>query len=186
VDLALFALRIVVGLLFVGHGAQKLFGIFGGAGIDATAATFERIGLRPGRLHATAAGAAELGGGLLLALGLLTPLAAATITAVMSTAIITVHARNGLWNTEKGFEYNLVLIAAAFALVGAGPGAWSLDNALGLDLSGTEWALAALAAGLIGSIGTVLVGRGWEHGPREQGRPGGFGGGSGPAQPHPR
>jgi putative oxidoreductase len=185
-DFTLCALRIVVGLLFVGHGSQKLLGVFGGPGIDATAATFERIGLRPGRLHATAAGCAELGGGLLLALGLLTPLAAATITAVMVTAIIAVHARNGLWNTEKGFEYNLVLIAAAFAIVGAGPGAWSLDSAIGLDLGGTGWALIALAAGLIGSIGTVLIGRGWEHGSRERGRPGGFGGSSGPAQPHPR
>lgn len=184
-NLALLVLRLVVGLLFVGHGAQKLFGVFGGAGIDGTAATFDKIGLRPAQVHATAAGCAELGGGLLLALGLLTPLAAATITAVMVTAVVTVHARNGVWNTEKGFEYNLVLIAAVFAIVGAGPGAWSLDNALGLDLGGTGWALAALAAGLIGSIGTVLIGRGWEHGPRERGRPGGFGGGSGPAQPHP-
>jgi putative oxidoreductase len=185
-DLALFALRIVVGLLFVGHGAQKLFGAFGGAGIDATASNFERIGLGPARLHAITAGCAELGGGLLLALGLLTPLAAAAIVAVMVTAIITVHARNGLWNTEKGFEYNLVLIVAAFAVVGAGPGAWSLDNALGLALSGIGWALAALAAGMIGSIGTVLIGRGWEHGRRERGRAGGFDRGSGPAQAHPR
>ena len=185
-DLTLLVLRLVVGLLFVGHGAQKLFGAFAGAGINGTAATFDKIGLRPARVHATAAGCAELGGGLLLALGLLTPLAAATITAVMVTAIVTVHARNGIWNTEKGFEYNLVLVAAAFAIVGAGPGAWSLDDALGLDLGGTEWALAALFAGLLGSIGTVLIGRGWEHGPRERGRPGGFGGGSGTAQPHPR
>lgn len=185
-DLALLVLRLAVGLLFVGHGAQKLFGAFGGAGIDGTAATFDKIGLRPARVHATAAGCAELGGGLLLVLGLLTPLAAATITAVMVTAIVTVHARNGVWNTEKGFEYNLVLIAAAFAIAGAGPGAWSLDHALGLDLGGAEWALAALAAGLLGSIGTVLIGQGWEHGPRERGRPGGFGGGSGTAQPHPR
>jgi putative oxidoreductase len=186
VNLALLVLRLVVGLLFAGHGAQKLFGAFGGAGIDGTAASFGQIGLRPARVQATAAGCAELGGGLLLALGLLAPLAAATITAVMVTAILTVHARNGIWNTEKGFEYNLVLIAVAFAVVGAGPGAWSLDGALGLGLGGTGWALAALAAGLAGSIGTVLVGRGWEHGPRERGRPGGFGGGSGTAQPHPR
>jgi putative oxidoreductase len=186
VDLALLLLRLIVGLLFVGHGAQKLFGVLGGTGIKGTAAGFEQMGLRPARLHATAAGCAELGGGLLLALGLLTPLAAAAIIAVMVTAIITVHARNGLWNTEKGFEYNLVLIAAAFAVVGTGPGAWSLDHALGLDLSGTEWALIALLAGVLGAIGTVLIGRGWEHGPRERGREGGFGGGSGPAQPHPR
>lgn len=185
-DLALLALRLTVGLLFAGHGAQKLFGAFGGSGIAETAAGFEQMGLRPGRLHATAAGCAELGGGLLFALGLLTPLAAVAIIAVMGTAILTVHARNGLWNTERGFEYNLVLIAVAFALAGAGPGAWSLDGALGLSLSGAAWALGVLAVGLAGAIGTVLIGRGWEHDAREQGRPGGFGGGSGTTHPHPR
>jgi putative oxidoreductase len=158
-NIALLVLRLVVGLLFVGHGAQKLFGSFGGAGIAGTADNFERMGLRPGRLHAAAAGCAELGGGLLLALGLLTPLGTVAITAVMTTAVIMVHARNGLWNTETGFEYNLVLIAAAFAIAGAGPGAWSLDHALGLDLGGTGWASAALAVGVLGAIVTVVAGR---------------------------
>ncbi|HEY7966358.1 MAG TPA: DoxX family membrane protein, partial [Solirubrobacteraceae bacterium] len=90
-------LRLTVGGLFAGHGAQKLFGAFGGGGLAETARTFEKLGLRPGRVHATAAGAAELGGGALLAAGAATPLAAATLTATMITAVDRVHLRNGPW-----------------------------------------------------------------------------------------
>jgi putative oxidoreductase len=159
VEIALLVLRLVVGLGFAAHGAQKLFGAFGGHGIDGTAGFFEQIGLRPGRLHARAAGTAEFVGGLLIALGLLTPFAAAALIAVMTAAVITVHLRNGFFNTAKGFEYNLVLVAVLFALAGIGAGDWSLDNALDLDVAGTGWALAALGAGVIGGLGAVLSGR---------------------------
>ena len=158
-DLALFALRAVVGLLLAGHGAQKLFGAFGGGGLDGTAGIFDNIGLRPGWLHARAAGAMEFVGGALLALGLFTPFAAAAIIAVMTAAVITVHAQNGIWNTNKGYEFNLVIAAAVFALAGAGAGAWSLDNAFGFDLHGAAWAIGALVVGLIGGVGAVLSGR---------------------------
>ena len=158
-DLALFALRAVVGLLLAGHGAQKLFGAFGGGGLDGTAGMFDNIGLRPGWLHARAAGAMEFVGGALLALGLFTPFAAAAIIAVMTAAVITVHAPNGIWNTNKGYEFNLVIAAAVFALAGAGAGAWSLDNAFGFDLHGAAWAIGALVVGLIGGVGAVLSGR---------------------------
>lgn len=158
-DLALLVLRLVVGLLFAAHGAQKLFGVLGGGGLEGTAGMFDSIGLRPGWLQARAAGTAELVGGLLIALGLFTPFAAAALIAVMVAAIVTVHAPNGIWNTNQGYEFNLVLIAAVFALAGIGAGAWSLDNALGFDLHGTIWAIAALAAGIIGGIGTVISGR---------------------------
>jgi putative oxidoreductase len=158
-DLALLALRVVVGLLFVGHGAQKLFGAFGGGGLEGTTGMFDQIGLRPGWLHARAAGALEFAGGALLAIGLLTPFAAAALIAVMSAAVITVHGPNGIWNTNKGYEFNLVMATVAFALAGVGAGSWSLDHALSLHLSGTGWALAALAAGLIGGVGAVLSGR---------------------------
>ena len=158
-DLALLVLRLVVGLLFVGHGAQKLFGAFGGGGLDRTAGMFDNIGLQPGWLHARAAGAAEFAGGALIALGLFTPFAAAALIGVMVAAIATVHAKNGIWNTNQGYEFNLVLIAAVFALAGIGAGAWSLDNAFGFDLHGVIWALAALAAGLIGGVGSVILGR---------------------------
>src|SRR3954452_19726864 len=160
-DIALFVLRVVVGLFFVGHGAQKLFGSFGGHGLAGTAGFFETLGMRPGRRHAIAAGAAEFFGGLLLVLGLVTPLGAAAIIAVMTVAIITVHGKNGPWVTESGFEYNAVLIAAAFALAGAGPGEISLDDAIGWmpDITGTGWAFAALAAGALGGLAAIASGR---------------------------
>jgi putative oxidoreductase len=158
-DLALLVLRLVVGLLFVGHGAQKLFGVFGGGGLEGTAGMFDKIGFRPGWLHARFAGTAEFLGGALIALGLFTPFAAAALIGVMTAAIITVHAPNGIWNTNRGYEFNLVMVAAVFALAGVGAGSWSLDNVFGFDLHGTVWALAALGAGVIGGVGTVLSGR---------------------------
>jgi putative oxidoreductase len=158
-DLALLVLRVVIGLLFVAHGTQKLFGILGGPGLKGTADMFDAIRLRPGRLHAPAAGAAELIGGALLALGLLTPVAAALVIAVMVAAAVTVHLPKGIWNSNGGYEYNAVIVAAAFALAGVGPGTWSLDNALGIDWSSTGWALAALGAGVIGGLGAVISGR---------------------------
>jgi putative oxidoreductase len=117
-ELGLLILRVAVGLLFAGHGAQKLFGMFGGGGLERTAGMFDNIGLRPGSLHARAAGTAEFMGGLLIAVGLFTPFAAAALIAVMTAAVITVHAPNGIWNTNKGYEYNLVLAATLFAANG--------------------------------------------------------------------
>jgi putative oxidoreductase len=160
-DIALLVLRVVVGAFFVGHGAQKLFGRFGGHGLEGTAGFFETLGMRPGRRNAAAAGAAELVGGALLVLGLLTPLAAALIISVMVVAIATVHANKGPWVTDGGWEYNAVLIAAAFAIAGAGPGEVSLDDALGWmpDITGTGWAFIALAAGALGALGALLAAR---------------------------
>jgi len=150
-------LRLVVGGLFVGHGTQKLFGWFGGHGLDATAGAFEQMGMRPGRRNAIAAGAAEAGGGALLALGLETPLAASVLTATMLTAIQRVHGSKGPWVTDGGYEYNLVLIAAVLALAEVGPGGLSLDAARGKERSGSHWALAALLTGAAGSIGAHLA-----------------------------
>jgi putative oxidoreductase len=150
-------LRLVVGGLFVGHGTQKLFGWFGGNGLDVTAQGFEHLGLRPGRQNAIAAGAAEAGGGTLLAVGLATPLAASVLIATMLTAIHRVHAKNGPWTTNGGYEYNLVLIVAALTLAELGPGALSLDGASGRERSGPGWALAALAAGAAGAYGSYAL-----------------------------
>jgi putative oxidoreductase len=157
--LGLLILRIVVGLLFVGHGAQKLFGIWGGHGLQGTAGFFDAIGLKPGRFHATAAGLMEFAGGALLALGLFTPFAAAALIAVMTAAVISVHFRKGLWSTEGGYEYNLVLASAAFALSAIGAGNWSLDHALSLSDHGVLWAIGALVVGILGGAGAVLSGR---------------------------
>ena len=108
-------LRIVIGGFFIGHGTQKLFGWFGGGGLDATGEGFEAIGLAPGRRNALVAGLAESGSGTLLALGLATPLAEATLISVMLTAIRTLHWKKGPWATNGGYEYNVVLISARAA-----------------------------------------------------------------------
>jgi putative oxidoreductase len=151
-------LRLIVGGFFIGHGMQKLAGWFGGGGLDGTGQFFEQnLGLKPGRMHATAAGAAEAGGGALLALGLATPLAASAITSVMLTAVHRVHFKNGPWASNGGYEYNAVLVAAVLALVDAGPGPLSLDAALGDGLEGPGWMLAALAGGVAGAVGAHLV-----------------------------
>ncbi len=150
-------LRASVGGLFIGHGTQKLFGWFGGHGLEATGQAFEGLGLRPGRHHAVAAGIGETAGGAALALGAATPLAAASLTATMLTAIDRVHFKNGPWVTNGGYEYNLVLIAAALAVAETGPGPLSVDHALGVERSGARWALAALAAGIVGYAGARLV-----------------------------
>jgi putative oxidoreductase len=152
-------LRLVVGLLFVGHGAQKLFGIWGGHGLKGTAGFFEQIGLRPGHVHASAAGLMEFGGGALLALGLFTPFAAAALIAVMTAAVITVHYEKGLWSTGGGYEYNLVLSAVAFGLAAIGAGNWSLDHAFSFSLHGVLWGIGAFVVGVLGGFGAVLSGR---------------------------
>ena len=140
------AVRGVVGPLFVGHGAQKLFGKFGGHGPEGTGQFFETLGLKPGRRHATAAGWTELAGGALLALGALTPLATSMISGTMITAMRKAHLKNGPWVTDGGYEYNLVLVAAMTALADAGPGKPSVDAALFPRLKGPAWAALGLAA----------------------------------------
>jgi putative oxidoreductase len=152
-----FLARTTIGLLFVGHGTQKLFGWFGGGGPEGTGRFFEQIGLRPGQRYALTAGAAEAGGGLLFALGAATPLAAAAVSGSMITAIKTVHWEKGVWSSGGGYEYNLVLLAAVFGLTENGPGKWSVDGALGRDRWGTGWALAALAVGAAGSAAVLAA-----------------------------
>lgn len=153
--IGMLVLRLLVGLLFVGHGTQKLAGWFGGGGIDGTAENFEKMGLRPGRDNAIAAGVSEAAGGALLAAGLATPLATAMISGAMSSAIYHVHRPNGPWATQGGWEYNAVLIAAVFAVAAAGPGPISLDHALGVERSGPGVALAAVGAGALGTAGVA-------------------------------
>jgi putative oxidoreductase len=173
--LATLALRTLIGGLFVGHGTQKLFGWFGGSGLEATSGTMEKLELRPPRRHALSAGAAETAGGALLALGALTPVAATLIVGSMVTAIRKVHAKNGVWNTGGGYEYNAVLIAAVAGLVEIGPGPLSVDSKLFPRLHGTGWAIAAVAAGAGGSYlatSPVLNEAAAEDAPAEQPRDG--------------
>jgi putative oxidoreductase len=157
-DIALFTLRLVVGALFIGHGAQKLFGAFGGHGIEGTAKGFAQLGYRPARRHAQLAGLTEFSAGILLALGLLTPLAAAMIIGVMVNAIGSVHGPNGPWITQGGYEYNVVLIASMFVVAATGPGVLSIDRIFGLGLHGGLWGLLALVAG-VASGAAILTNR---------------------------
>ena len=150
-------LRAVVGGYFFGHGTQKLFGWFGGYGPDGTGQFFESLGLRPGKRHAVAAGAAEAGGGALLVLGAATPLASSALIATMLTAINRVHLKNGPWVTNQGYEYNLVLIAAALALAETGPGSPSVDTAVDSSMYGPGWAVIALLLGVLGAAGAHAV-----------------------------
>ena len=157
-DIGLLVLRLVLGLTLAAHGGQKLFGWFGGYGIAGTGGWMESIGFRPGKVHAALAGSAEFGGGLLLALGFLTPVGAALVIAVMIVAIGSVHLPKGFFNSEGGFEYNLLIVAAAAALAFAGPGAYSLDAAQGLELAGWLPGVIAVVAGLV-LAGGSLAGR---------------------------
>ncbi|WP_108669229.1 DoxX family protein [Peribacillus acanthi] len=129
-DLGLLIIRLVIGVLFIGHGAQKLFGWFGGYGLKGTGGWFDSIGMKPGLMMALFAGLAEFIGGILFALGLLTPLAGILIAVTMIMAIVKVHAPNGLWATSNGYEYNLTLLAVAIGTVLIGPGRYAIDTFL--------------------------------------------------------
>jgi putative oxidoreductase len=126
-DIGLLIIRLVIGLLFLGHGAQKLFGWFGGYGLKGTGGWMDSLGIKPGIPMALLAGLAELIGGVLFALGLLTPLAAFMIAATMAMAIVKVHGPNGLWSTQNGYEYNLTLLVVAIGIALIGPGQYALD-----------------------------------------------------------
>lgn len=151
-DIGLLLLRLIVGLTMAAHGTQKLFGWFGGPGLDATGQFFVMLGFPTGQRHALMAGLAETVGGLLLALGLFTPFAAALILSVMIVAVVTVHLKKGFFISNGGYEYNLVLGIAALALAFTGPGSISLDALFGRYLSGTIWGVLALVVGGIGAV----------------------------------
>ena len=154
-DLGILLLRLTVGLSMAAHGSQKVFGWFGGYGPDGTGRFMEALGFRPGRRHALAAGFAEVVGGVLLAIGLFTPLAAVLIASVMVVAAATVHWKNGFFITSSGYEYNLVLGAAALSLAFTGPGTLSLDHLAGLAVSGAEWGVAAFVVAVLGAMGQL-------------------------------
>jgi putative oxidoreductase len=145
-------------LLLVGHGAQKLFGWFGGAGLAGTAGFFRSVGYWPPRLMAGFAGGAELIGGLGLTAGFLTPLAAAAIIGTMLNVGVAVHRHNGPWAADNGYEYPLVLGAAAATLGFTGAGAASVDAWLDIGGGGTEAGIFASGMGLVAGA-AVLVSR---------------------------
>ena len=159
-DLGLLLFRLVIGLTIAAHGSQKLFGAFGGGGISGTGAFFEnRLGFRPGKVHASIAGLTEVSAGIALALGLLTPIPAAAIVGTMVVAAIAAHRDGGFFITKGGYEYNVVLGAAAAMFAFTGPGNASIDHALGFELSGVVWGTLATFFGIITGC-CVLAGRG--------------------------
>jgi putative oxidoreductase len=150
-DLGILLIRSVVGLTLAAHGAQKLLGWFGGYGVAGTAQWLESVGFRPGRRHAVMAGLVEIGGGLLLAVGAATPIAAALVASVMIVAAVIAHLKNGFFITSGGYEYNLVLGAAALAVAFTGPGAISVDGLLGFAGGGVLSGAAATAIAIVGA-----------------------------------
>jgi putative oxidoreductase len=128
--LASTILRIPVGLILMAHGAQKLFGAFGGYGLEGTGQWMASIGLEPGYLMALLAGSAEFFGGLALVIGLLVRPASAVIAFTMLMAIFSVHISNGLFMANNGYEYALTLLVVAVSLVFSGAGSFSIDKAI--------------------------------------------------------
>ena len=149
-DLGIFLLRIVVGLTLAAHGAQKLFGWFGGPGLDKAGQGMAMLGFQPGRRSAFRAGIVETAGGALLALGLFTPLAGTLVASVMLVAAVSAHLKKGFFLESGGFEYTLVLGAAGISVALTGPGALSIDALLGISVNGAVWGLGAVVAAAAG------------------------------------
>lgn len=151
VDAGILLLRVVIGLLIAGHGVQKVSFRLGGKGLKGGIDEFKADGFRGGAFTALAAGTGQLGGGLFLIAGALTPLASMAIIGVMTVAL-TVKARNGLWVQHDGYEYPLVLITIAAVLSLTSPGRYSIDAVLGLTdyplWAGAATTLTGIAAGL--------------------------------------
>ncbi|MCV7423219.1 DoxX family protein [Mycobacterium yunnanensis] len=158
-DFSILLLRLVLGLTMAAHGYNKFFG---GGRIPGTAGWFDSIGMRPGMFHARVAATTEVAAGLGLALGLLTPVPAAGFVALMIVAAWTVHRKNGFFIVKEGWEYNLILGAAAVAIAGLGAGEISLDHVL-FDsdtrsyLQGWTGLLIAVVLGLAGGIGQLVI-----------------------------
>jgi len=150
-SIGILILRLAAGLTLAAHGTQKLFGWFGGYGLTGTGGFLEQLGFVPGRRNALVAGLAETGAGLLLALGLATPIAAAVLFSVMVVAGVSAHAPKGFFAHNGGYEYTLLLGVAALSVAFTGPGALSLDALLGVRDAGAGWGLLALLVGLAGA-----------------------------------
>ncbi|MBL1110010.1 DoxX family membrane protein [Streptomyces sp. 5-8] len=154
-DCGLLLLRLTFGLFMAGHGSQKLFGLFGGPGLTATGKGFDALGYRPGKVYAVICGLSEFLGGLGLAVGLLTPLAAAALIGVMINAMATVTGAHGLWDTDGGVEYNVAIAVVALAVAAIGPGRLAIDRFFRWGEGG--WAPAAVALGLGGIAAAIAL-----------------------------
>jgi putative oxidoreductase len=160
-DWVLLAARLIFGLALAAHGAQKLFGWFGGGGLKGTGGFFEVLGFRPGVLFAGAAGASEFLGGVLIAIGLFGPVGPALVCATMLVAAVSVHLDKGFWNSDGGWELPAINFAAALAFAADGFGSFSIDaNVASLEVlhqPNVVWAVLGL--GLVGGIANLLIRR---------------------------
>jgi putative oxidoreductase len=155
--LGLLILRLVIGFTLAAHGSQKLFGWWGGPGMGGWTQVVERLRIRPAKPWAWIAALSEFGGGILLALGLLSPLGNIAIAGSMLVAVVTVHLSKGFWVTKGGYEFNLAILAAVAALALTGPGALSLDSALSIHLPEPATLIVltiALAVGVAVTLGS--------------------------------
>lgn len=162
ISIGLLILRLFFGLTVSAHGAQKLFGWFGGSGLDGFGKMMERLNVRPAWPFALLAGLGEFGGGLLVALGFLNPAGPLVIAGAMLVAILTVHVTKGFFNTNGGYEFPLLILGGALALSIMGPGAYSLDGVLRLSLPEPEaWIVFGLVSvgGAIAALASRRVGR---------------------------
>jgi putative oxidoreductase len=155
-DLALFVLRLALGGMLVAHGLNK---VFGSGGLAGTTRWFASLGLQPAWVHARVAAATEIGAGVLLVLGLLTPVASAAFIGLMTVAALTDHGRKGFFVFKGGWEYVAIVAVVAAVIAAIGSGEWSLDHALGWHLYGWSWALVAILLGIVAACGLVLVAR---------------------------
>jgi putative oxidoreductase len=156
-NIGILLLRIALGLTFIGHGSQKLFGWFKGSGWQGTTGMITHMGLRPVWFWTLISSLSEFGGGLLVVLGFLSPLGSLGIIASMLTAIIKVHWKAGFWNTNRGFEFPLINLVSALALGLTGPGRFALDTALGIVLPEPLTLIVGLVRVVIGVLGQDLT-----------------------------
>ena len=154
--LGLLILRLGIGLILAAHGAQKLFGVWGGPGMAGWTQSVQRLRIRPAQPWAWVAALSEFGGGVMLGLGLLSPLGSLAIIGAMLVAVATVHLANGFWNGKRGYEFNLSLIVGAAAIAFTGPGTYSLDNALGIHLPEPVSLIVGTIALVAGVSATLL------------------------------
>ena len=168
-DFGLLILRLAVGATTAAHGTQKLLPpTRAGTGLDATAGFVDRLGFRPARAHAWLLALSELAGGVALAAGLVTPIAAAAVIGVMTAAIAAVHLPKGFFAQAGGIELPLLIGLGALAIAFTGSGNWSVDHALGWHLTGDRWALVAAVLGLAAAAATLAARRlrvPWTGGP---------------------
>jgi len=155
-DIGILLVRLAVGITFAAHGAQKVLGWWDGPGFAKWSAGIARMGLRPPWFWAAISAGVEFAGGLLLVLGLLTPLASAFVAAQSVYIVVKVHLPRGFWSSKGGIEFPLQLLAGSLLVVAAGPGALALDGAVGLELNATT-RIALLAIAVAGALVAIAI-----------------------------